>query len=387
MKILVVVFCTLFIGFTTSPVQSQQSDRLTEAQSELVGRADAFIANYQFEKALDLLASGDSLDIGILLRIGQCKSSLGASGAAIIPYEKVLTIDSLNLPALNHVAHLYARNGDYAKALSSVLQLIKLDPTNSYYYKEAGDLASRVDDIVGARVWFRRALELNPSDMEAALGLGNTEMKFEAFESVDSIVQRALAIDPHFRPLILLGAKSAFQLHHYESAIQKIQQLLEKSDTTAAYARLLGESYFHLHDYYNVVTCMTFLLKNRYDYDWIYYYMGVATRELGDAASAVTWFKLAVEKSISDNTNIYYAQLGQSYEEMGDYQGAIRAYRSAYDNSRDGILLYHLARTYDAYYKDKTTAAAYYQKYLESDDTIRRAKEYARKRMQDMGYF
>jgi hypothetical protein len=39
------------------------------------------------------------------------------------------------------------------------------------------------------------------------------------------------------------------------------------------------------------------------------------------------------------------------------------------------------------YYKDKTTALAYYEKYLESDDTIRKAREYARSRMQDMGKF
>jgi tetratricopeptide (TPR) repeat protein len=150
---------------------------------------------------------------------------------------------------------------------------------------------------------------------------------------------------------------------------------------------MLGVSYHHVKDYSNVVTCMNYLLRNRYDFDWIYFYMGVAFRELGDVPASVRWLKLAAQKSISDNTKIYYSQLGQSFEDMGNYEEAIRAYRTAYNYSKDGVLLYHLARNYDVYYEDKATAALYYQKYLESDDTIRLAREYARKRMQDMGHF
>ncbi|HKZ36146.1 MAG TPA: tetratricopeptide repeat protein, partial [Chryseolinea sp.] len=198
---------------------------------------------------------------------------------------------------------------------------------------------------------------------------------------------QALAVDPQFKPLLLLSARSAFDQQQYERVINTIHTLLEKSDTTALHARLLGVSYFHLHEYNKLITCMQFLLKNRYQSEWIYYYMGVAYRELGDVSASIDWFKQAVEKSISENTTTYYSELGKSYEEVGNHQEAIRAYRAAYNYSKEGILLYHLARNYDIYYKDKTTALAYYQKYLESDDTIRLAKEYARKRMQDMGVF
>jgi tetratricopeptide (TPR) repeat protein len=160
---------------------------------------------------------------------------------------------------------------------------------------------------------------------------------------------------------------------------------LEKEDTLVTYARLLGASYFQLHDYPKVKTCMNFMLNNKYDNDWIYYYLGVSSRELGDVPASVTYFKLAVQKSISENTGTYYSQLGQSYEEIKDYQRAIRAYHAAYNNSREGILLYQLARNYDVYYKDKAQALAYYRKYLESDDTIRRAKEYSRSRIRAIG--
>ncbi|HZB12349.1 MAG TPA: hypothetical protein VE467_04960, partial [Chryseolinea sp.] len=79
--------------------------------------------------------------------------------------------------------------------------------------------------------------------------------------------------------------------------------------------------------------------------------------------------------------------LAEAFEQLGNHGEAIRALRAAYDYSKDDIFLYKLARLYDLYYKDKTTALVYYEKYLESNDTIKRTKEFARKRMQEMGKF
>jgi len=378
------ILCFSSLAFVAT---SQSTDSIFHLQTKLIIEADSLIRNYKFEKALNLLAKGDTLNIDILLRIGQCNFRLGASEAAIRPYERILKMDSTNLSALNQLGQLYARDGDFGKAFTSFAQLIKLDPTNSYYYRQAGSMASRLEDKTSAKKLFNKALNLNPADTESSLALGNILMELEEYESVDSIAQQALAVEPRFKPMLILSAKSAFEQQHYESVIITINHLLEKSDTTALYARLLGISYFNLKEHEKLMTCMSYLLKNRYDYEWIYYYMGVSSRELGDVYASLQWFRLAAQKSISENTKTYYSELGKSYEKLGDYQGAIRAYRAAYNYSKDGILLYHLARNYDIYYKDKTLALEYYEKYLESDDTIRLAREYARKRMQDMGKF
>lgn len=366
---------------------AQHVDTVAHAQDQLITRVDSLMAKYKFQRALNILTNGDSLDKNIQLRIGECHFRLGAIGSAILPYERVLRIDSVNITALNQLGQLYARNGDYTKATSVFTRLINLDSTNSYYCKQAGTTALRSDEIMTARSWFIKALELNPTDAETSLALGNILMEMGDYKGVDNITRQALAVDPTYKPMMLLQARSAFEQEKYESVIITINNLLTKSDTTALYARLLGISYFQLKDYSKLVTCMNYLVRHMYDYDWIYYYLGVATRELGDAPASVKWLNLAAQRSISENTRTYYSQLGLSYEEMGNYEEAIRAYRAAYNYSKEGILLYHLARNYDVYYKDKATALLYYQKYLESDDTIRVAREYARKRMQDMGIF
>jgi tetratricopeptide (TPR) repeat protein len=379
---LFLIFCCL-----AKSGSSQHSDQIEHPQHALIAQADSLMTNFQFEKALGILQGADSVDKEILLRIGQCNFRLGASAGAIEPFERVLHFDSANITALNHLGQLYARDGDFTKALSCFVNLIQLDSANGYYFKQAGAMATRLNEISRAQHWYTQALRLNARDTESSVALANTLMVMEQYKRVDSIVQAAMILEPSFKPLILLNARSAFEQRQYGTVVGTLNRLLENTDTTALTARLLGISYFHLGEYEKLISCMQFLLTNKYDFEWVYYYTGVAFRELGDAKGSVSWLKLAVEKSISENTSVYYAQLGQSYEGVGDHSAAIKAYRAAYEFSKDGILLYHLARNYDVYYKDKTTAVAYYQRYLESDDTIRLAREYAKKRMQDMGHF
>lgn len=44
-------------------------------------------------------------------------------------------------------------------------------------------------------------------------------------------------------------------------------------------------------------------------------------------------------------------------------------FQAAYKSSRNKILLYHLARNYDSYYKNKKTDLLYYEKYLATYDS------------------
>ena len=380
-------FIVTLIVVTSLTGSSQEIDSISIARNRLIAHADSLMASYQFSAALNALPAGDSSDIGILLRIGQCNFRLGASSGAIEPYQRVLRIDSSNITALNQLGMLYSRDGDYAAAFSSFVSLSQLDPRNAYYWKQAGSMATKLEDLDGAASMFREALKLNPADMEAYVALGNILMGMEQYKSVDSLALLAFAMEPKFKPMKILRARSAFEQRDYRSAVITVNDILQTSDTTVLYARMLGVCYFNLGEHDKVPACMFFLLKNRLEDDWIYYYMGVAERELGNAEGAVAWFKMATTKSISENTSIYLTQLGLTYEQTGEHQHAIKAYRDAYNYSHDGILLYHLARNYDVYYKTKSPALTHYRKYLASDDTTRLAREYARRRLQAMGDF
>jgi tetratricopeptide (TPR) repeat protein len=159
------------------------------------------------------------------------------------------------------------------------------------------------------------------------------------------------------------------------------------SDTIPVYARLLGISYFQLDQYDKVLPCMKFLLKSDLKAEWIYYYIGVSFQQRHQPDSAVTYINKAIEEGISDNISNYYTQLASSYEDLKDFKSAIKYYKAAYESSKSDILLYHLARNYDVYYKDKAQAISYYKRYLNSDDTIKIAKEYTRLRLDQLSVY
>ncbi|HWA32780.1 MAG TPA: hypothetical protein VG737_01555 [Cyclobacteriaceae bacterium] len=359
----------------------------TAQNVDIFRSADSLIAIQQYQNALRFLEHADSSQVPVLMRMAQCTSAIGASRTAIKLYEKTLLIDPDNIGALSRVAQLYIRDYNPKMALICYFSLIRHDSTNGYYYRQAGNVTLTIEDEPGAAVWFEKAIELNPADSDAALELASLMLKQQMFEKADMVIDSALRYDPASRPLRLMKARSAHDQHHYELVISIVNGILENADTTQLYARLLGTSYFHTKQYSELVPCMNFLLRTGQEDDRIFYYLGVEARERGDLRSSVAYFRKAAQVSISENTSIYFSNLGQSYEGLKDYSNAIKAYRDAYNHSEKGILLYHLARNYDTYYKDKDVAFRYYEKYLESDDTVRKAKEYARKRLQDMGKF
>ncbi len=342
---------------------------------------DALIGDFQFEKALQLLSnSQDTSDTRVYLQRGHCYFRLGDYKSAIQSYKKVLSLDSINRTALIQLGQLHARNNDYFEAQECYERLISIDSLNSFYYKQYASLAANVD-VPMATVLYTKALQLNPKDIESYSAFGNILLEAEDFTTLDSLLERGLQLDSLQPSLLLLSARSLFGQHKYKNVISVINKILIKNDPQPVYARLMGVSYFQLDDYAKVIPCMEFLVNTKQKGDWIHYYLSVSYRELNQLSKAIEEMNLAIDEGISDNIGVYYSQLARTYEESKDYKKAIHYYQAAYENSKSKILLYHLARNYDVYFKDKSVAAAYYKLYLESDDTIKVAREYSKYRL------
>lgn len=345
-------------------------------------KAENFISNYQFEQALKVLQENyDTLNTTLQRQAGYCYSRLGNYKKAIACYEGALKADSSDRTSLNQLGQLYSRNDDYEKAIACYDRLISLDSLNSFYYKQYAMLSAESNNVINAVLGFYKVLELNPSDMEAYGGLGNILLEMEDFATLDTIIESGLSQDLDNQQLILLKARSHYGQKQYKDVIRTINELLTISDTLVIHARLLGISYFQLDQYVNVLPCMKFIIDSGQESEWAYYYMGMSYRNLGDIPASIEYLDKAVQESISDNISIYYTQLGRSYEDNKQFKSAIRCYKAAYESSKSGILLYHLARNYDTVYKDKSQATTYYKRYLNSDDTIKVAREYSRKRL------
>jgi tetratricopeptide (TPR) repeat protein len=348
---------------------------------DILRDADSLMNNYQFESALARLESSeDTVNINLLKRKGYCHSRLGNYSEAILAYERILKLDSTNREGLYHLGQLYSDTDEYQQAASCYQALIQLDSTNSLYYKQYAAAAARVNDIAVAIGSYFKAVQLNPRDLDGYAKFANLMMDAEQYEFVDSMLTNVLSTRENTQLRLLLARAKLGQDKHKE-VVANVERILSTNDTTMTSVRMLGISYFHLEQYAKVIRCMQYLLRKEIKADWIYYFLGTSYQQVGDPIKAIEYLNLAVEEGISDNIGTYYTQLASAYEEARDFKNAIRNYKAAYETTRTDILLYHLARNYDVYYKDKTQAQIYYRKYLDSGDTIRLAQEYSRQRL------
>ncbi len=348
---------------------------------------DQLINNYQFEKAMQLLQNGnDSLDIKLLNKKGYCFYRMGNYSAAIEQYEKIIALDFSNKNVLVQLAQLYSKSNRYADSYNCYQKLIAQDSLNGYYYKQYALVASQANDLSTSLENLQNAILLNNRDIEAYTLLGNLLLEMEQYSKADSVLTSALKVN-HNPQLRLLLAKAQFGEEQYKNAVETTEQLMEQGDTLTVYARLLGISYFNLDQFDKVIPFMNFLLDSDVKTEWVYYYLGVSYQHLHQPDTSISYLNKAIEAGISDNISYDYLQLAISYEDIKDFKSAIRYYKAAYESSKSNILLYHLARNYDVYYKDKTQAIAYYKRYLNSDDTIKVAKEYTRSRLDELSVY
>ncbi|MBA4053394.1 MAG: hypothetical protein C0490_01655 [Marivirga sp.] len=348
---------------------------------------DRLLRNYQFDRALTLLNQvPDSLSLESLQKKGHCYFQLGNYKMAIQQFERVAGIDSINTQALFQLAQLYARDRQYENAYTCYEKLIANDSLNSFYYKQYGIVAIQAEAVNLAFPNLFEAVRLNPTDIEAYVLLGDLLIENDQYKMADSILSHALTFIPSPN-LTLLLARAQFGEKKFEDVIKTTETLLTNTDTLTIHARLMGVSYFQLHQYDQALPFMDFLLKRGLKAEWVYYYTGVSYQHLSKPDSAIIFLNKAIEEGVSENITQYYVQLATSYENTGDFKSAIKYYKAAYETSKKDILLYHLGRNYDVYYKDKSTAIAYFKRYLDSDDTIKVAKEYTRSRLTELEFY
>lgn len=345
---------------------------------------DRLISRYQYQDALAALNNVDSTSVEVLRRSGNCYFHMGDYGDAIRQFEKILEIDSMNIHGLFQLGQLYSRTMQYKEAYGCYQKLIARDSTNGVYYKQYAVVASQANDPLVALSNFYKAVSLNAHDVEAYFLFGNMLLDMEQYPVADSILTAALTINQSTQ-LKLLLAKAQMGEEKYEEALATTTQLLMKGDTLPAYARIMGISYFQLDEYDKVIPWMNILVDNGMTAEWINYYLGVSYQQLNKPDSAIIYLNKAIEEGISENISNYYTQLAVSYEDKKDYKSAIKYYKAAYESSRKDILLYHLGRNYDVYYRDKKQAITYFKRYLNSEDTIKVAKEYTRRRLRQLG--
>lgn len=374
-------FTFLLVFFVWCPMQAQE-EKTAVALQEYYERGIEYINNFQFDRALDLLRicyKEDPQNPQYLARIAHCHVQLGHYAEAKLFYNTLLQLDSTNTQAIGSLGAIFERENNYREALRYYVYWAALDSTNSFAFKRSGYCAVRTGRGLEGRLFFARAHDLNPADIETIHQLSTLYIQSDQLENAEQLLNIGLAIDATNTRLLQNQARLASKRKNYPTVIQAIEKTMAQGDTSEYYQTLLGIAYLQIDSLDKGIFHFEEIIRREEDSDQTHHYLGLAYRQQRNLKKSIEHFEIAIQKGISEEIDTYYADLGAVYESQGSYRTAIESYQKAQTYEAKPKYLFFEARNHDLAYKDKSKALKLYQQYLATKDP--EFKEYAEKRI------
>jgi len=253
---------------------------------------------------------------------------------AIEQYREIYRLDSSDTESALWLARLYRLKNDHDKAEQVLKNILKSDPENELAVEQLtqllmdegkapeavallegitahsptpvlldllGDAYTQAHDLAKAEQAYRKAQELDPSELSHQRGLGQTLLAEEKYAEALAVYQKLSDLMPDDSDIYLRIAQIYRELHQ-----------LDKAENNLVKARQYAPG--SLEVMYN--EAMLYQAQGRFE---------DAIRVLSDAATGVK-AQPAVQPSRRRSLAILYQQLGQLYRDTQNYQAAVFTY-------------------------------------------------------------
>jgi tetratricopeptide (TPR) repeat protein len=274
-----------------------------------------------------------------LRNLGDINSSTGAQSEvvakAIAEFSEVHRLDPTDAESALWLARLYRLHNEPEKAEQVLRTMLKTDPDNDaameqltqllldenksdeaitllesstahspspVLYDLLGDAYTQTKDYSKAEEAYRKAVELDPSELSHLRGLGQTLLSEEKYTEALSVYQKLVELMPDDADVYLQIARIYRELHQ-----------LDKAEENLVKARQYAPG--SLEVMYN--EAMIYESQGRYD---------DAIKVLTDAITGIK-SQSAVLPNRRRSLAVLYQQLGQLYRDAQNYQAAIYAYQ------------------------------------------------------------
>ena len=340
---------------------------------------------FQFKKAQDLLSQcyiEYPDDVQYLSKLAYCYFQSGRYKDAKMFYNEVLKNDSINTHAISSLGSIYEREANYREAKKYYEYLIAIDSTNAYYFKRNGYMALRLGDTLGGIASFLKAHEISEHDIEVIDQLVTIYLALGELDFAESLLKKGLHLDAKNIKLLQNKARLNQKRKNHEAVIKAIETAMEQGDTSNYYQMMIGVAYLHVDSIDKAIFHLESIVMREKDTEHTHHYLGLAYREKGDLDKSIFHLEKAIEMGISPKIDIYHADLAAVLESEYQYKQAAHHFEKAHEYTQKPEYLFHLARNFDLYYKDKSIALKYYKKYLTSNDE--KYQDYTRQRIEQL---
>jgi tetratricopeptide (TPR) repeat protein len=257
-------------------------------QSEVAGKA---IEQYKEIYRLDPADTESALWLTRLYRLRN------EHDKAEVVLRGILKDDPENEPAVEQLTQLLLDQGKSAEAVSLLEGMTSRAPSAALL-DLLGDAYTQTKDLAKAEQAYRKAVELDPSELSHQRGLGQTLMAEDKFSDALAVYQKLADLMPDDADIYLRIAQIYREMHQLDRAEESLLKARQYAPGS-------------LEVMYN--EAMLYQAQGRYD---------DAIRVLSDAITGVKG-QSAVLPSRRRSLAILYQELGQLYKERQNYQAAV----------------------------------------------------------------
>ena len=249
-------------GAETELSRAWQLGLRTEDLQLLLARARLGLGD--FSGVLDVTQVGPDLSSpsaqSLLITRGEALLGLGRTGEAAKSFQDVLNVTPL-APAYAGLAQVAFANGQVEDSLQFVAKALSVDPKNSGWQALAGNIDAAVGRTTEAAAAFSSALELDPKNPDALVGMSKLKLIAKDYAGAKDYVDRALAAVGNRASVVVLKAYIELALQNYSLAHSLAEAVLagDSENVTALYVS--GTAKFGLNDLEQARSRLTQYLK------------------------------------------------------------------------------------------------------------------------------
>jgi len=177
--------------------------------------------------------------------IGECYDALEEPGEAFSAYTRALELDSKNHSARLRLGELYLQGGSVEQASQEARNVMASAGPSADAFELLGSAAVAGENAAVAVESFRRALQLDPTRMKAALSLAQLLNRAGRGEEAREVLEKAAQTQPRSAaPYLALGhlAEAEARSEDAEQNYRKAVEIEDTVETKLQLARFLERS-------------------------------------------------------------------------------------------------------------------------------------------------
>lgn len=271
-------------------------------------RATAFVDAEKYLKfAIEKKFSQES---SFMLILAGLYSATGREKESINTYKEVLLIDKSNEEACIFLAKNLSGSGKSKDAINILNKCSLNSSDNPIFPYYIGKIYLIDDKKELAEKFFKKALKINPTYYQAALGRGLIKEEVQDFDGAVNIYKEYLELDAENLVILNRLVQTLFVLEKFENIIPYVEELIRQDSSNVNLKVKLGILYTEKKEYAKAIDIFENILKLAPESDKILYYLGALYQQIEKFENAIIYYsKIDKTSDLFFDSNLQISKL------------------------------------------------------------------------------